>query len=41
MLGGYQKRKEPPGIQTIWRGFVRLMDMIRGYEMAKKYPKEC
>lgn len=36
MLGGYQKRKEPPGIQTTWRGFVRVIDMVYGYELTKK-----
>ena len=35
MLGGYQKRKDPPGIQTVWRGVVRLMDMIYGYELTR------
>lgn len=34
MLGGYQKRKEPPGIQTVWRGIVRLLDMVCGYEIT-------
>lgn len=34
-LGGYQKRKEPPGIQTVWRGIVRLMDMVYGYELTR------
>jgi hypothetical protein len=36
MLGGYQKRKDPPGIQTTWRGFVRVMDMVYGYELTKE-----
>lgn len=36
MLGGYQKRKDPPGIQTIWRGFVRVIDMVYGYELTKE-----
>jgi hypothetical protein len=35
MLGGYQKRKDPPGIQTIWRGLTRLLDMLCGYELAQ------
>lgn len=35
MLGGYQKRKDPPGIQTVWRGIIRLMDMICGYELTQ------
>jgi IS4 transposase len=35
MLGGYQKRKEPPGIQTVWRGIVKLMDMVEGYELTQ------
>lgn len=34
MLGGYQPRKQPPGIQTIWQGTTRLMDLVRGYKMA-------
>jgi len=36
MLGGYQKRKEPPGIQTVWRGIIRLMDMVCGYELTQR-----
>jgi hypothetical protein len=36
MLGGYQKRKEPPGIQTIWRGVLRLLDMVYGYELTQE-----
>lgn len=36
VLGGYQKRKDPPGIQTVWRGIVRLVDMIYGYELTHK-----
>jgi hypothetical protein len=36
MLGGYQKRKEPPGIQTIWEGILRLMDMVYGYELTQE-----
>lgn len=36
MLGGYQQRKQPPGIQTIWRGTTRLMDLIQGYKMAQQ-----
>jgi hypothetical protein len=36
MLGGYQKRKEPPGIQTIWHGVTRLMDMVYGYELTQE-----
>lgn len=39
-LGGYQKRKEPPGIQTIWRGITRLMDMVYGYEMTRRISLE-
>ncbi len=35
MLGGYQKRKDPPGIQTVWRGITRLMDMVQGYELTQ------
>lgn len=35
MLGGYQKRKAPPGIQTVWRGIVKLMDMEYGYELTQ------
>lgn len=35
MLGGYQKRKTPPGMQTIWRGMSRLIDMIYGYEISQ------
>lgn len=35
MLGGYRKRKDPPGIQTVWRGIVRLMDMTYGYGLTK------
>lgn len=37
ILGGYQKRKQPPGIQTIWKGNARLMDMIYGHKLALKY----
>jgi hypothetical protein len=36
MLGGYQRRKQPPGIQTIWRGTVRLMDLVKGYKIAQQ-----
>lgn len=36
MLGGYKKRKDPPGIQTVWQGIIRLMDMVSGYELTKK-----
>lgn len=36
MLGGYQRRKQPPGIQTIWQGTIRLMDLISGYKMAQQ-----
>jgi hypothetical protein len=36
MLGGYQRRKQPPGIQTIWQGTVRLMDLVKGYKMAQQ-----
>lgn len=36
ILGGYQKRKEPPGIQTIWKGMNRLMDMVYGHELTKR-----
>jgi hypothetical protein len=35
MLGGYQQRKQPPGIQTIWRGTCRLLDLVKGYKMAQ------
>jgi hypothetical protein len=35
MLGGYKQRKQPPGIQTIWRGTTRLMDLVKGYKMAQ------
>jgi hypothetical protein len=34
ILGGYQKRKMPPGIQTVWRGVVKLMVMVYGYELT-------
>lgn len=34
MLGGYQKRRDPPGIQTIWKGITCLLNMVYGYEMA-------
>lgn len=36
MLGGYQRRKQPPGIQTIWRGTTRLMDLVQGYKIAQQ-----
>jgi hypothetical protein len=36
MLGGYQKRKDPPGIQTVWKGVIRVMDMVYGYELTKE-----
>jgi hypothetical protein len=41
MLGGYQRRKDPPGIQTIWRGISRLMDMIYGYELMQNILKSA
>jgi len=36
-LGGFLARKGdgPPGWQTIWRGFRRLMLMVQGYELAQ------
>ncbi len=37
-LGGYLKKRDPPGIQTIWRGIIRLMNMMEGYDIAKKMP---
>jgi hypothetical protein len=36
MLGGYQKRKEPPGIQTVWNGIICLLNMVYGYEIAQE-----
>jgi hypothetical protein len=36
MLGGYQKRKEPPGIQTVWEGIKRLLDMVYGHKLAQE-----
>lgn len=36
MLGGYKVRKQPPGIQTIWQGTTRLMDIAKGYKMAQQ-----
>lgn len=36
ILGGYQKRKTLPGIQTVWRGMTRLIDTIIGYELGEK-----
>lgn len=36
ILGGYQKRKTLPGIQTVWRGMTRLIDIIIGYELCEK-----
>jgi hypothetical protein len=41
MLGGYQKRKAPPGIQTVWRGVTRLMDMLRGQELISQLKEAC
>lgn len=38
-LGGYIKRKSPPGIQTVWRGITRLMDMVEGHELAQEVRK--
>ena len=38
-LGGYVKKKTPPGVQTVWRGIVRLMDMVEGYNMAQEIGK--
>lgn len=35
MLGGYQKRKDPPGIQTVWRGIMRVIDMVHGHELTQ------
>lgn len=28
ILGGYQKRKSPPGVKTIWKGLKRLADYV-------------
>lgn len=39
-LGGYIKRREPPGMQTIWRGISRLVDIVDGYELAQEVKKE-
>lgn len=36
MLGGYQKRKDPPGIQTVWKGMIRTIDMLYGHEITKE-----
>lgn len=36
MLGGYQRRKDPPGIQTIWIGMNRLMDLAYGYDLVQE-----
>ena len=35
-LGGYLSRRHdpPPGNMVLWRGFVRLMDIQLGYEIA-------
>jgi hypothetical protein len=35
-LGGYIKRKSPPGIETVWCGIVRLMDIVQGYELSQE-----
>ena len=35
-LGGYKKRKTPPGIITVWRGISRLYDMVYGHKLANK-----
>lgn len=39
-LGGYLPRKgRPPGWQTLWRGWSRLQDMVRGAELASELRK--
>lgn len=35
-LGGYIKRRNPPGMQTVWRGMIRLMDIVYGYKLAQE-----
>jgi len=39
-LGGYQARgsEGPPGFESVRRGLVRLMEMVRGYEIALSNP---
>jgi hypothetical protein len=40
-LGGYiLKKKTPPGIQSMWRGIIRLMDMVEGYDLAHDFSQE-
>jgi len=34
MLGGYQKRKTPPGAKVIWEGLKRMGDYVLMWEMA-------
>lgn len=36
ILGGYKLRKQRPGIQSIWRGTVRLIDILMGYKIAQR-----
>ena len=36
-LGGYLSRAHdpPPGNMVLWRGFIRLVDIHLGYDIAK------
>ncbi len=38
-LGGYLARANdtPPGNIVVWRGLVRLTDILLGFELAEKY----
>lgn len=40
MLGGFLARAKDgdPGITTLWRGWKRLVDISRGWNLAKSYP---
>jgi hypothetical protein len=38
MMGGFLARKSDgnPGWQTIWKGWLRIQDMLAGMDMAKR-----
>jgi hypothetical protein len=39
-LGGYWARKSdrPPGVKVLWRGLIRLHDMVLGFSLAASLP---
>ena len=42
-LGGYLNRSSdsPPGTAVLWRGFIRLADLVAGFQAASDPPSIC